>query len=237
VPTRRALLLIADIGGYTDYMQFHRSVLGHAEAATARMLDSVVDAARGFELVEIEGDAAFLSRDVGRLGDATALSVVTDAAVAMHRAFHTERNFVELNMCPCGSCKQTRGLKLKFVAHVGEVATQTIRRRDKLVGMDVIYVHRLLKNPVAVPEYVLVSDELLAGSADSSGLVTQEVAMELDGIGPVRTHFVDVQDIAPPAPLPEPSWAQRIGGTFAMVGRGIPHIVRRRRPQPLDQAG
>jgi hypothetical protein len=140
-------------------------------------------------------------------------------------------------MCPCGSCKQTRGLKLKFVAHVGEVATQTIRRRDKLVGMDVIYVHRLLKNPVAVPEYVLVSDELLAGSADSSGLVTQEVAMELDGIGPVRTHFVDVQDIAPPAPLPEPSWAQRIGGTFAMVGRGIPHIVRRRRPQPLDQAG
>ena len=31
--TRRAVLLIADIGGYTDYMDFHRSVLGHAEAA------------------------------------------------------------------------------------------------------------------------------------------------------------------------------------------------------------
>ncbi len=61
--TRRAVLLIADIGGYTDYMQFHRSVLGHAEAATTRMLDKVVDAARGFDLIEIEGDAAFLSRD------------------------------------------------------------------------------------------------------------------------------------------------------------------------------
>ena len=44
--TRRALLLIADIGGYTEYMQFHRSILGHAEAATRRLLDKIVDAAR-----------------------------------------------------------------------------------------------------------------------------------------------------------------------------------------------
>jgi len=63
--TRRAVLLIADIGRYTECMQFHRSVLGHAEAATARMLGKVVDAARGSELIEIEGDAAFLSRDGG----------------------------------------------------------------------------------------------------------------------------------------------------------------------------
>ena len=78
--TRRALLLIADIGGYTEYMQFHRSVLGHAEAATARMLDKIVDAAQGFELIEIEGDAAFLSRDAGALDGPAALSAVTGAA-------------------------------------------------------------------------------------------------------------------------------------------------------------
>ena len=46
--TRREVMLIADIGGYTDYMQFHRSILGHAEAAKTRMLNKVVDAARGF---------------------------------------------------------------------------------------------------------------------------------------------------------------------------------------------
>ena len=136
-------------------------------------------------------------------------------------------------MCPCGSCKQTNGLELTFVAHVGEVATQTIRRRHKLVGVDVVHVHRLLENPVTVPGYVLVSDELLADGAGSPGLVTQEVAMELDGIGTVRTHVVDVQDLAPPARLPDPSWPQRIGGAFAMLGLGIPHIGRRRRPQTL----
>jgi hypothetical protein len=58
----------------------------------------------------------------------------------------------------------------------------------------------------------------------------QEIAQELEGIGPVRTYFMDVEDIAaPPASLPDPSWPRRIGGTLGMVGRGLPYIVRRRR--------
>jgi Protein of unknown function (DUF2652) len=236
--TRQAILLIADIGGYTDYMQFHRSILGHAEAATTRMLDKIVDAARGFELIEIEGDAAFLSRDVdGRDGPET-LALVTDAALALHRAFHRERRFVELNMCPCGSCTKTSALKLKFVAHVGEVASQTIRRHTKLVGVDVIHVHRLLKNPITVPEYVLLSDELFTfGGPAAAELPMHDVAMELEGIGEVTAHYVDIADLAELEPAPDPSWPQRIGSTFAMVGRGLPHIVHRRRPALAGSAG
>jgi hypothetical protein len=228
--TQRALLLIADIGGYTEYMQFHRSILGHAEAATNRMLDKVVGAARGFDLIEIEGDAAFLSRDIDGLDGPAALSTVTQASISMHRAFHEQRRLIELNMCPCGSCTQTSALRLKFVAHVGEVATQKIKRRRKLVGIDVIYIHRLLKNPVQVPEYVLVSEELYRGGETAlSGPAMQELALELEGIGPVRTYFMDVGDIAAPlASLPDPSWPKRIGGTLGMVGRGLPYVVRRR---------
>jgi hypothetical protein len=228
--TRRALLLIADIGGYTEYMQYHRSVLGHAEAATSRMLDKVVGAARGFDLIEIEGDAAFLSRGIDGMDGAATLATVTQGAIAMHRAFHEQRQLIELNMCPCVSCTQTSALSLKFVAHVGEVATQTIKRRRKLVGIDVIHVHRLLKNAVPVPEYVLVSEELyrVGGTAPSEPAM-QELTQELEGIGPVRTYFMDVGDIAAPlAPLPDPSWSRRIGGTLGMVGRGLPYIVRRR---------
>src|SRR6266496_1390290 len=138
VETRRALLLIADIGGYTEYMQVHRSILGHAEAATTRLLKKVVSAARDFDLIEIEGDAVFLSRRADALDGGATVAAITDAAVAMHRAFHAERRLVELNVCPCDSCTQTSGRKLKFVAHVGEVATQTIKRRRKLAGIDVI---------------------------------------------------------------------------------------------------
>ena len=225
--------MIADIGGYTEYMQFHRSVLGHAEAATSRMIDKVISAARGFDLIEIEGDAAFLSRDAEGLDGLATMNAVTGAAVAMHGAFHKERQLVQRNMCPCGSCKQTSALKLKFVAHVGEVATQTIKRRKKLIGLDVIHVHRMLKNPVDVPEYLLVTDEL-CGTA-STDLAMRDLDLDLEGIGQVRTHFVDVGDLAlPPEP---PSWPQRIGGTFAMVGRGVPYAVGWRRAPALASAG
>ena len=236
--TRRALLLIADIGGYTEYMQAHRSILGHAEAVTTRMLGKVVDAARDFDLIEIEGDAAFLSREADGLDGPATIGAITDAAVAMHRAFHVQRRLVELNMCPCVSCTQTSDLKLKFVAHVGEVATQTIRRRRKLVGLDVIFVHRLLKNPVPVPEYVLVSEDLYqVDDTASLDRPMQEISQDLEGIGPVRTYFVDVDDIAGPlAPLPAPSWSRRLGGTVGMVGRGLPYMLRRRRPRPTTSA-
>jgi hypothetical protein len=234
--TRRELMLIADIGGYTDYMQFHRSVLGHAEAATTRMLERVVDAARGFDLIDIEGDAAFLSRDVDGMDGGDTLQVVVGATVALHRAFHAERRLIQLNMCPCGSCKKTGALKLKFVAHVGEVATQTIKRRKSIVGLDVIHVHRLLKNPVEIPEYVLVSDELFRdGGAASAELAFQEIPLELEGIGKVRSHYVDVGDLA--APVPDPSWPRRIGATFAMVGRGLPYALGRQRRQAVSSVG
>lgn len=236
--TRSAVLLIADIGGYTEYMQFHRSILGHAEAATTRMLDKIVDAAHGFDLIEIEGDAAFLSRDTDGLDGPATLDAITTAAVALHRAFHAERRLVERNLCPCDSCTQMGDLKLKFVAHIGEVATQTIKRRKKLVGLDVIYVHRLLKNPIEAPEYLLITDELFRhGGTASAELAMHEIELDLDGIGRVPAHFVNIDDIASPlTPLPDPSWPQRIGGTFAMVGRGLPHVIRRR-PRALSSAG
>ena len=219
--TQRSLLLIADIGGYTEYMQFHRSILGHAEAATTQMLEKVVDAARGFELIEIEGDAAFLSRAIGPAGEGAALGSITETAVAMHQAFHAQRRLIELNMCPCGSCAKTSGLTLKFVAHVGEVATQTIKRRRKLVGVDVIFVHRLLKNPVQVPEYVLVTEDLYQdGGASPHAHPMHEIAHDLDGIGPVRAYYTEIRDLpAPPAPAPDPSWPKRLGLTVGMVGR------------------
>jgi hypothetical protein len=83
-----------------------------------------------------------------------------------------------------------------------------------------------------VPEYVLVSDELYGnGGTAPSAPAMQGIAQDLEGIGPVRTYFMDVEDIAAPlAPLPDPSWRRRVGGTVGMVGRGLPYIVRRRRP-------
>jgi hypothetical protein len=231
--TGRSLLLIADIGGYTEYMRFHRMSLAHAEVNTARLLEKMIDAVPDFDLIEIEGDAAFLSHRADTLdGDAT-VALTLQAATAMHRAFHLERQYVATNLCPCDGCTQANNLKLKFVAHIGEVAIQTIRQQRKLVGIDVIHVHRLLKNPVEVPEYVLLSEELYRTSDTPMPGPAQEVSQDLEGIGPVRSYFVDVADLPPSLPpLPNPSLLERVGRTLAVAGSGMPYMLglRRRRP-------
>ena len=225
----RALLLIADIGGYTEYMRSHRMSLAHAEVNTARLLEKVIDAARGFDLIEIEGDAAFLSRQADALdGDAT-VAAIMQAAASMHRAFHIERRHVATNLCPCDGCVQAENLKLKFVAHIGEVASQNIKHRRNLVGIDVIFVHRLLKNAVQVPEYVLFSEELYRTGEDALPEV-REVSQELEGIGPASAFFVEIEDVAGALPPPpDPSWPSRIGRTLDVAGRGLPYMLGLRR--------
>ena len=240
--SERSLLLIADIGGYTDYMRSHRMSLAHAEVNTGRLLGKVIDAAPGFELIEVEGDAAFLARRADTLdGDAT-VALTLQAAMTMHRAFHVERQYVAKNLCPCNGCTQANNLKLKFVAHIGDVATQTIRQRRKLVGIDVILVHRLLKNPVEVPEYVLLSEELYRTEGTPLPGPAHEVSQDLEGIGPVRAYCVDVEDLEDSVPpLPEPTLVGRLGRTLAVAGAGLPYMLGLRRgavqPPPTDPLG
>jgi hypothetical protein len=226
----RAVLLIADISGYTDYMSSHRFSLSHAEVNTARMLEKMIDAAPSYDLIEIEGDAAFLSRQADTRDADTTVTEILRVAAAMHRAFHLERQNVAANLCPCAGCKEAAELKLKFVAHIGDVATQTIRQRFKLVGIDVILVHRMLKNPVPIPEYVLLSEELYTTGAGVLPDSVHEISPEFEGFGTVRAYFVDVEDLDDPLPpLPGPSWRGRLGRTFAAAGLGMPYLLGLRR--------
>jgi hypothetical protein len=227
--SERALLLIADIGGYTEYMRTHRMSLAHAEVNTTRLLEAIIDAAGDFDLIEIEGDAAFLSLRADGLDDAATAAAMTRAVAAMHVAFHRERQYVASVLCPCDACEQADNLKLKFVAHVGEVATQTIRDRRKLVGIDVILVHRLLKNPVEEPEYILFSEDLYRTGGTAFDPV-RELPQDLEGIGAVLTYVAGIEDIAGSLPpLPEPGWGERVGRTLGVAGRGLPYMLGLRR--------
>lgn len=231
--SEHALLMIADIGGYTEYMSTHRMSLAHAEVNTARLLEAVIDAARAFELIEIEGDAAFLSRTADTLDGGEPVAAITQAAAGMHRAFHVERRNVVTNLCPCDGCSQADKLKLKFVAHIGEVASQRIKDRRKLVGIDVIQVHRMLKNSVDAPEYVLFSEELYRTGEDALP-EAREVSQELEGIGRASAFFVELDDVAGALPPPpEPSWPSRIGRTVDVAGRGLPYMLGLRRRRRL----
>ena len=225
--SERALLLIADIGGYTEYMRTHRMSLAHAEVNTARLLEAVIDAAGDFELIEIEGDAAFLSRQADALDDDATVAATTEAVVGMHRAFHRERQYVAANLCPCDGCEQAENLKLKFVAHVGEVATQTISDRRKLVG------HRRHPRPPAAEELrrgARVRPLLRGALPDRRRRLpdrVQEIPQDLEGIGPVRAYFVGHRGRRGLTP-------RAAGSPLARAPRAD---RRRRRPRPAVHAG
>src|SRR2546430_17591524 len=76
----RALLLIADIGGYTKYMTLHRLGLAHAQANIVRLLEAVIDAAPGLELIVIEGVAAFFASPQSPGEDSAPASGAKEAA-------------------------------------------------------------------------------------------------------------------------------------------------------------
>ena len=233
--SERAALLIADIGGYTEYMSTHRMSLAHAEVNTARMLDRMIEAARGFDLVEIEGDAAFLSRRPTRRDpDPTVDRDPRRSRSRCIRPSISSASTSRRTSARAAGCKEAGNLKLKFVAHVGEVATQSIRGHTKLVGIDVILVHRLLKNSVSIPEYVLVSEELYHVDEASLPTPVHEITPELEGIGEVRAYFVDVADLDGLLPPPrKPSWGARLGNTFAAVGQGMPYMLGMKQPRKV----
>lgn len=210
-------------------MRTHRMSLAHAEINTTRLLEAIVDAAEGFELIEIEGDAAFLARPADARDDRATATALVRAIRAMHEGFHRERRFVVTNLCPCDACAEASDMKLKFVSHIGEVATQTVRDRRKLIGIDVILVHRLLKNPVEAPEYVLFSEELHKAGGDTFGPV-EELPQDIEGIGLVLTYVGDVESVAGEMPpLPEPGRLERFGRTLDIAGRGVPYMLGLRR--------
>jgi hypothetical protein len=231
VGVEQALLIIADIGGYTRFMKLHRTSLAHSQDITGRLLEAVVDASPPLRLVEIEGDAAFLYLPLEHRGGASSRKDTAALALAMHQAFHArQRWMVARNMCICDACRQAGQLKVKFVAHLGEVATQTIKDRTKVVGIDVIAAHRMLKNAVPVPEYVLMSEPIYEQADPATRRKAVGIEQELEGIGTTKAYFVDLDQIALELPpITNAALPGRLRETLGVMIRGLPPMAGIRR--------
>lgn len=228
--SKRAFLLIADIGGYTRFMTVHRINLSHAQYVVAQLLEAVIDAAGSrLKLSKLEGDAAFFYGDLDKDGDATEYaSLVSD----IRRAFVARRNELTVDrLCNCDGCTQAGDLNLKFVAHQGEIALQKIKQHTELAGVDVILVHRFLKNSVPVPEYVLMSEPVHEGL--SSGLKEHacEIHHEFEGFGRMRGYYIDLLDIARDIPpVRATNFWRKLAAWWKMTWRSIPYFIGLRTP-------
>ena len=231
VETVNALLVIADIGGYTRFMSLHRTSLAHAQENTLRLLDAIIDAAPDLELSGLEGDAAFLYATDPSAEEIT--RSLAGLATAMHRAFHDEQAHMEsLRVCWCDGCVQTGRLTVKVVAHYGQVVLSATRGRSTLAGVDVILVHRMLKNSVPIDEYVLMTEAVRERCEPQIAELATPIDEELEGLGAERLYYVDMASLAKPAEAPDPvNWLERTAFHAALTAKSLPYYIGLKRSQ------
>lgn len=228
MPTSPALLLIADIGGYTRFMQVTRTNLTHSQLLVAQLLEAVIDAGSPpLELAKLEGDAAFFYL-VLKDGKLPTPEETEQMLAKMRKAFARalERQQVD-NVCTCEGCMNAHELTLKFVAHTGEIAFQKVKNLTELAGVDVIIVHRMLKNDVPLREYVLMTQELKAAAPPSLAPKLEALSHDFEGIGRTETWYSDAAHLPLPAepPLRPHSWLGRWMRQLPFVVKSLPYYL------------
>jgi hypothetical protein len=184
---RTGALLLADISGYTAFLQgvadAHRQLIVEADepppayAVLSHLLDTMLGAiAPTFQLAKFEGDAIFAVTDQAAPHGAAAL----DCLHACYAAFRGQLATAGSQWtCSCAACARIGDLDLKFVLHHGPYVAQPISGREELLGAEVNLVHRLLKNhvreligPVA---YALMTDRAIeAMEIPTDGMVATD---------------------------------------------------------------
>lgn len=228
---RPALLVIADIAGYTRFMKLHAMSLVHAHDIVSRLLETVIDAAGPeLRLAKLEGDAAFFTLPLAE-DRAADPAWIAERVASIHRAFHRRAADLAANtLCPCDGCVQAGRLRIKVVGHLGEVAVRKVKHLTELAGVDVIVVHRLLKNPVPVAEYLLMTEPFFRRIEAVAAPLARPLEIEIEDIGPTPTWYVDLAAIEPSAdPAAKLGYGARLARHLRLTWRSLPYFVGRKR--------
>ncbi len=191
------VLLIADISGYTDFVRLHRVSLSHATETVTRLLRTLVRRSRPpLRVAELEGDAVFFYAPAWDGDLARAAAAVKRQIPELFRAFGKEvEALARVRSCPCDACCQAERLELKQVVHAGTVELERIGRFEKLFGLDVILVHRMLKNSVPARRYLMMTEEAYAAFGEFFGRRWEERSETFEGIGEVPTRVFYPEEI------------------------------------------
>lgn len=190
------LLLIADISGYTVFLQ--DSELEHARETLTALLGVLVDGTRPpLTISRLEGDAVFSYgiEEFGLRGQ-TFLEMIEGLYVAFRRAIDM---MVMNTMCDCNACANIGNLDLKFFVHHGVFLTQDVGQYRDLVGNDVNLVHRFTKNTVTkttgIAAYVLYTEAAI----EAAGLepLAGDWTIHTETYEDVGTVACRIQDLHP----------------------------------------
>ncbi len=196
-----ALLFMPDISGFTEFVNTNEIL--HAQHIIQEVLNIIVETNEmNMEVEEIEGDAVFFYR----FGEPPPVADLLHQVEAMFTKFHQHlRQYETQRLCSCNACHHAIKLQLKVVAHFGEVAGYEVQHYRKLFGRDVIVLHRLLKNHLALREYVLLTEPLLQAAPPSASLPDwfhPRTGFEDYDVGSISFQVNDLAGLLPEVPAP-----------------------------------
>lgn len=185
----QAILLLADISGYTKFMRRHAIATSHAKQIIVRLLKSIMHASKPpLKIAELEGDAVFFYAVLPQNEQKMTATQVKNQVLDFFATFKAEvKTLSNMKACDCDACSTVDNLKLKIVIHIGEVAFEWIDQFEKLFGLDVILVHRMLKNSVPSHEYVMMTMPSYRAFEDFHGLEPEHFKETFQDIGDVET--------------------------------------------------
>ena len=139
--TTEGCLLLADISGYSSYLQ--GTELEHSHDVLADLLETIVAGIEPpFLLSKLEGDAAFAYIPSTTVSPSMLLDTVESTYFSFRRRL---RDIQHSTTCECNACLLIPSLDLKFFVHQGRYIIHRIARNEELTGTDVVLIHRLLK--------------------------------------------------------------------------------------------
>lgn len=188
-----AVLVIADISGYTGFIRRREVSLLHAEEIVGELIEAILAGAeRPLVLNKFEGDAVLFYVETGAEPQRVAAEVLASLRAGFE-AFRARLDTIrgQRTHCRCDACANVGALSLKAFVHAGDIAIKQVRQFEELAGDEVILIHRLLKNRVDAHEYLLLTEDFAALAAGSAALGTAHVE-HAEGLGEVRLRVLPV---------------------------------------------
>jgi hypothetical protein len=217
------VLIIADISGYTRYMTANAKTLAHSQTIITELVKTIVKQVDlPLEVAKLEGDAVFL---FGRKGFdprvwAQKKKAIGEKLFTFFESFTQRLNELSFSTtCTCTACTHIEKLRLKVVVHSGEALFHQVLHFHELAGVDVIIVHRLLKNSVQAEQYLLMTE---AAQQDvelpnQAGLVIGSETYE--DIGRIKTgvYYPTVPGAVPHRPAKPTGFTERFRKASALL--------------------
>jgi len=218
---QNAVIVLADISGYTRFIKLHGMALVHAESVITELLDSIIEhASYPLTLNKLQGDAALFYALADDNPKAVAESVLQQVN-GFFPAFSTRKKEIGVDaLCNCGACTEVVNLNIKAVVNYGDIVVKRVRQFEEISGTSVIIAHRLLKNSVPLDEYVLLGEdfERALGRTLPDGT---HIIEQCEGIGAVNATYYS------PAPYVSAIPARNLRRQMRLVSSALSYTTKK----------